>query len=617
MAKIIYRPTSGAAAKLRQQARRLGEKLVRRGGGVMNELHDGFILRAVAKGDVVRVTAIDPPAAWLFCDRRGETNAFPHLARHLTRGDLLPTLDPPAPPEVLTITDENVLLTVPSGFASTGDIPTPYGADSGQTNWNSGYVMATERSMDRQTADENASYMVYARAINGRTPINKLATPRLDAQMNYLFTDAFFQQWTGDALFTFRPHISDSLVVSAPRIVTDDSDGLEYEEVVIAVSYSRYDKQKSAEKGWDVLEHGWMVGLFRARHAVPEGEGDVLNRWLLPRWGIFVPASQNPNPDLRPVPDPLDGSLWQGHVVADVGMVDADDRLVAVVSSVRRADAGAYTYTDTMGTQLVRINRQTGQYSVTTIAKASATYQLTLTGYGGYILTGAASLPFILSLNRLEYRRPAQDGEETVTALACVQFTASAAAGEAGTIIQPDTIQLVFFTTTGDQLTTGLGAAGYAPFWPRLSWAYSPWGHKDNLGYSSAPQHCVAQYLGNGLIGVVAAPRSQAGTRFAEIDWQLVVLRASDLSFVESRGLIGTLLEHNRTCVCFTVVQPEAENSPAVLMAWVYAYYEEPVSQYKLSRDGGRTWKTVMAGAMGPAFYLGNSLRDISICSGL
>lgn len=617
MAKIIYRPTSGAAAKLRQQARRLGEKLVRRGGGVMNELHDGFILRAVAKGDVVRVTAIEPPADWLFCDRWGASSAFPHLARHLTRGDLLPTLEPPAPPEVLSITGENVLIATASGFASTGDIPTPYGAGAGQTNWNSGYVMSTERSMDRQTADENTSYMVFARAVNGRTPINKQTAPRLDAQMNYLFTDAFFQQWAGDALFTFRPHVSNSQATSAPRIVTDDSDGLEYEEVVIAASYSRYDKQKSAEKGWDVLEHGWLVGLFRARHAVPEGEGDVLNRWLLPRWGIFVPASQNPNPDLRPVPDPLDGSLWLDHLVADVGMADDDVNIVVVVSSARREKVGAYTYTDTMGTQLVRINRQTGQYSVTTIAKASATYQQTLTGYGGYILTCAASLPFILSLNRLEYRRPAQDGEETVTALACVQFTASGAAGEAGAIIQPDTIQLVFFSTTGDQLTTGLGAAGYAPFWPRLSWVYSPWGHKNNLGYSNAPQHCVAQYLGNGLIGVVAAPRSQAGTRFAEIDWQLVVLRASDLSFVESRGLIGTLLEHDNTGVCFTVVQPEAESSPAVLMAWVFSYYGEPTSQYKLSRDGGRTWQTVMAGATGPAFYLGNPLRDISICSGL
>ena len=227
MATIIYRPTSGAAAKLRQQARRLGEKLVRRGGGVMNELHDGFILRAVAKGDVVRVTAIEPPAEWLFCERLGDTNAFPYLIRHLTRGDLLPTLEPPAPPDVLTITFENLLLTVPSGIASTGNILAPYGGTSGQTNWNSGCIMASERARDRQTPDENVSYMVYARAINGRTPINKVFTPRLDAQMNYLFTDAFFQQWTGDALFTFRPHVSNSLAVSAPRIVTDDSDGLE------------------------------------------------------------------------------------------------------------------------------------------------------------------------------------------------------------------------------------------------------------------------------------------------------------------------------------------------------------------------------------------------------
>lgn len=617
---VTVRALSGTATRHHKFAKRLGFQAIR-SGATMTRIFDGYLFRALhAKGRVV-VYVLDPPAVWVLTQYNNLGNDrgwFTRLGvRHLSRDQLFPLAagdpEPPAPPAALAVTRAEGLAFVGVGRAQFGGDPLQYFFFQGQSDWRGNYASATAYLSDRSSTAPSPyrNVCIHSVATTPLLPVYPVdsaqpdALIREDAQLEFVWTEDGFRAMSGNSRFRFFPMAANwpsrALIVTAPRILEEGVN--RYDEVIVCSTFLNqgpYSTNAELDQS-DEYEHGFLVGRFRANRATGQGAYTVRNLW--PEWCLLLRAGLNSDPDLLPVVNLENPAAYYRHGIVDVGIAESASTVIALASTARRAAEGLPEQADTYGTQLYRINRATGSYTVETVAKVS------------YAAADEAvtAKPLTLALNRLEYAVPDPLGGEPqpIEALAAVQFTATAE-------IDPVTIELVLFPTEGAKQTSGLGLAGYAPFWPKLKGAYSIWGHNENLGYTLAPQNQIVQAIGPGLLGVVAAPKAAvAGT--AAIDWRLVVLDAQTLAFLEDRGTIDSLPSNAGVTVSLTVLVPEvpatAEDpgTPAVLAAWVASYQTDIKTLHRLSRDGGRTWHTIFTGVAGPIAYLGNQLHPVEL----
>ena len=134
--------------------------------------------------------------------------------------------------------------------------------------------------------------------------------------------------------------------------------------------------------------------------------------------------------------------------------------------------------------------------------------------------------------------------------------------------------------------------------------------------------------LGDGQIGVLAAPSVQLDGNSGAADWHLIVLNAETLALIADRGSVVSMFwqsgsyAHAFQALSLTVISQQildvAGNVTTAATLLVSVTEVETVSYCLLSTDGGATWGR-MAQLTQPAdvYYLGNKLHMVEPGKGL
>lgn len=596
---MVFLPTVAAAAKYRGYAARLASSLLMAGVLSQSRMLDGYLFRAqrVAR-DLAKVYVIDPPARWLLVGWHDyeEVSPDPNSSMFvgLDRGVLTPldSWQGPEPKAIGTSNARRLLIPRVTYFQASFGSGFFYG--DGRADWFGQYAVIPTIAVDRQASnvqsqsnyDPDMEFRIIATVLNwqvGSAPLLAEWPPTRvtpDNQMSFGVSETGIRAWSGLPNFRFsqNPRRWRESVIALMGVPVVESGMDRY---VLAATCCVQATNLN-------VDSGFMVGRFEAARVIGPATPNLRQAGAM--WGNIQRLSANVDPELRPQPD---GSAYLRNTIYDLGMLETDSKVIVVASCMLRKESGASDVFYTTATQIYTFDRVTGAASVALDYKATV------------LATNPMSAVRRVThcLNQVRY----SVGGVKRTGLAAVQFNITDE-------VDVSSIDLILYDETGNPVVTGLRAAGYVPFWPKLRGEYTSWSFADDIGYVTHASHSVVREIGPGRLGVMAALASDAGSA-GSVEWRLVVLDAGTLQVVEVRGVVAVQPDSTFASVGFTVVSPELLDdqgevtTPAVLMGTEGIVAD---GTQKLSRDGGLTWVPVFNGSNWPALYLGNGLHPVT-----
>lgn len=596
MIGFVFRPMASGAVALRGIARRLANRL--RGRGVKTEIHDGYLLRAQGTGKSVIVTAIDPPALWLFLHHQTPPGGNLErlmgvrcLDRDAIRGDGPAT---PWQPET-----DNVLLRWAPGAGYYGSLDTgalgilinevtipsvrPEQVEvvtrnvSGEMNvgdvaWDMRFQLFVQ-SLTPQVGTYRAGQSTSGRTILRRDlrdvllPETKLRTLLGDSQAQMVLRGSF----SGAGVIpAFAAQVARNVAV----VVEGDSAPY-YSDVVIAGAYVSQSQSQQYQP---------RAGLFFARLRRPAS----ISATTYPLTAVSVVAqlaTDNPEPELAPgtyvYPDTSE-IAYHYHGVNAVGM--------AYQPPTTRVTDGVVTEDDPDKAMLLAAVFCTGEDGHEWVALQAI------------IATGIDEVDK-LTLRKTTERVGWHMGPELR------MFGVHGMLVIEGTVGASPELALWHVGVDGVMRETGLHGAGWKP----LTHAHADVGMAVTNGNVWGQSSIYAADLGNGQVGVLARDTAvdASGT---PTEWTLVVLNAETGAFVEARGALPSADRYYFYSLHLAVLEQQQATAsgirPAVLLA-------TNLGKHYLSRDGGQIWTLAFTGYEGYPLYVGNQLHAVKVGEGL
>jgi hypothetical protein len=597
---MVFLPTVATAAKYRGYAARLASSLLMVGALSQNRVLDGYLFRAqrVAR-DMAKVYVIDLPARWLLAGWHDYEGVSPDpnssMFVGLDRGLLTPTEAWQAQ-DVKAIDSSNAQrpLTPRITFfqASFGG---GFFYGDGRADWFGEYAAVVTISVDRQGGniqslpnyDPDLEFRITATVFTwrmGGTPLldeAPAAQITLDNQMSFGVSETGIRAWSGKPHFRFTQNPrrwTESVIALVGVPVIEGA----MDRYVLAATCCVQATNLS-------VDSGFMVGRFEAARVIGSETPNLRQAGAM--WGNIQLLSENVDPELRPQLSSIGGYLR--NTIYDLGMLETDSKVIMVASCMLRKEGGGSDVFLTTATQIYTFDRVTGAASVVLDYKATVPATNPM----------SAIRRVTHCLNQVRYT--VQGSKRT--GLAAVQFNISDA-------VDVSSVDLILYDETGNPSISGLRAAGYVPFWPKLRGEYSSWSFADDIGYVTHASHSVVREIGPGRLGVMAALASDAGSA-GSIEWRLVVLDAGTLQVIEVRGVVAVQPDSTFASVGFTVISQEMLDEDGAIVAPAILMGTEGIvadGTQKLSRDGGLTWVPVFTGSNWPALYMGNGLHPVT-----
>lgn len=598
--KFLFRPLIASAVKHYGFAKRLAAGVKYGKVRAKRSLFDGYIFLAqrVLKDSVI-VKVIDPPARWLIPGWNGfsQPTAVPLIAEitGLDRGMLVPvnswTLDTPS--DITASTARKWNLNKVTFFQASFGSGIYYATC--RADWRGKYAIIPTLITDVEGSNQESSlgynpdmeFRVVAPVVSWVNSLTGLFASMVggvlpDSQMSFGLSETGARAAFGQPNFRYvqnpeRWKEGRTVCMGIPEVVT-----------VGESSYDRYTMLATCDvQVGNNIDSGFVVGRFQAPRVVTEGSFRVATGM----WANLQVLSINTDTDLRPQVD-TSTSAYRRNTIYDLGLLETSDKVIVVASCMLSWIDGSSQAWRTTATQVYTFDRATGAASVVLENKQIVEDPITEPRRANHCLN-----QFHYSLSGVER-----------TGLAAVRFDATDE-------IDTGTVNLVFYDETGAATVTGLRAAGYVPFWPKLHGDYEGWSFAEDLGYYVAPQPSVVREISPGRLGVVAASTAQVAAG-GIVDWKLVIMDADTLGVLEERGIIATVPDSTVIGAYFTVVQQEVldEEGTVVTPAILTGMQNDSTGYtHKLSRDGGQTWVTVFNNANWPLVYMGNGLHPVDL----